>query len=262
MIKIPDSIKHLIEHEKVYKDNIGMSAANVLLFTDKVLKMQPIDVESRNEARVMEWMEDKILAPKLLAYEEQDDWSFLLMSRVPGKMCYDEEYMSQPELISDMIANTLHTLWNVNITDCPCDWRTDRKLKVAKYLVEHGMVDTEDAEEGTFGPDGFRDPEELLDWLIANKPEEELVFSHGDLCLPNIMYNNGSFSGVIDLGRAGISDKWYDIAIAYRSMQHNMKGKYTGAPSRPFDTDLFFEKIGVVPDWDKIRYYILLDDLF
>lgn len=262
LLEIPENIKRLIEHEKAYQENIGMSEATVLIFPDKVLKIQPIDVESRNEPHIMNWLDGKLSVPKVIAYEEQNDWSFLLMSRVRGKMCCDKEYMEDPELMISLTAKALHTLWNIDITGCPCDWRTDRKLKIARYLVEHDLVDMENAEEGTFGENGFKNPKELLDWLIANKPEEELVLSHGDFCLPNIMVDNGEFSGVIDLGRAGVSDKWNDIAIAYRSIKNNLSGKYDGKTWGNFDKDQFFEKLGVVPDWDKIRYYILLDDLF
>lgn len=29
-----------------------------------------------------------------------------------------------------------------------------------------------------------------------------------------------------------------------------------------FNPELFFEALGIEPDWKKIRYYILLDELF
>ncbi|GFN34540.1 phosphotransferase [Tepidimicrobium xylanilyticum] len=61
-------------------------------------------------------------------------------------------------------------------------------------------------------------------------------------------------SGFIDLGRGGIADIYQDIALAVRSFKNKFKtDKYI---------DLFFEYLGIEPDWERINYYILLDELF
>ncbi len=62
-------------------------------------------------------------------------------------------------------------------------------------------------------------------------------------------------SGFIDFGRAGISDRYQDIALAVRSCIRN------------FQTDcyipLFLQEYGITnPDVSKITYYRLLDKLF
>ena len=97
------------------------------------------------------------------------------------------------------------------------------KLVLAAYNIEHGLVDLDNAEPDTFGENEFKNPEALLQWLYDNKPEEELVLSHGDYCLPNIFGVQGEVTGYIDLGKA---DKWCDIAICHRSLLHNFSGKY------------------------------------
>lgn len=153
-------------------------------------------------------------------------------------------------------------MWSIEISDCPCDNCLDRKLAAARYNVERGLVDMENVEPETFGEEGFRDPEELLQWLAAHRPEEEPVPSHGDYCLPNVFADGDRLSGVIDLGKTGISDKWLDIAICYRSLKHNFNGIYSGNAFTGFNPGTFFEKLGIEPDWKKIRYYTLLDELF
>ena len=50
------------------------------------------------------------------------------------------------------------------------------------------------------------------------------MFVHGDFCLPNVFFADGKVSGFIDLGDAGIADRWYDIALGYRSLKHNVDG--------------------------------------
>lgn len=76
-------------------------------------------------------------------------------------------------------------------------------------------MDCENWEEDT----PFKDPRELYDFLKTEKPEEELVFSHGDLGDSNIFVKDGKVSGFIDLGRSGRADKWYDIAFCVRSIR-------------------------------------------
>ncbi len=61
--------------------------------------------------------------------------------------------------------------------------------------------------------------------LKTEKPEEELVFSHGDLGDSNIFVKDGKVSGFIDLGRSGRADKWYDIAFCVRSIQGGYRGR-------------------------------------
>jgi kanamycin kinase/aminoglycoside 3'-phosphotransferase-3 len=184
------------------------------------------------------------------------------MTKVPGEMACAEKYLKDPDLLTSILAEGIQMLWNVDINNCPYVRDLEKKLRIAEYKVENNLVDTENAEPDTFGRNGFKDPTHLLEWLYQNKPKEELVFSHGDFCLPNIFIANGKISGYIDLGRTGIADKWQDIALCYRSLLHNFAGKYTGKRYQGFSADMLFEKIGIMPDWDKIRYYILLDELF
>lgn len=72
-------------------------------------------------------------------------------------------------------------------------------------------------------------------------------------------------SVLLDLGKTGIADKWCDIALCYRSLSNNYSGKYKHRRNRidsEYDDLLLFRKLGIEPDWEKIRYYILLDELF
>lgn len=262
MFDIPDNIKNLI-HEEMYSiDDVGMSDSTVIVFNDKILKIQTISEEAENEFRVMEWLQGKLPVPKVLGYERDDKKTYLLMTKVPGEMACADKYLKDSEQLTTILAEGLQMLWNVDINSCPYTWNLEKKLKMAKYTVENNLVDIEDAEPDTFGENGFKNPNHLLEWLISNKPKEEFVLSHGDFCLPNIFLANGKVSGYIDLGRTGIADKWQDIALCYRSLLHNLGGKYTGKQYQGFFEDMLFEKLGLEPNWDKIRYYILLDELF
>lgn len=262
MIQISGSIQKIIEDEEYNVDNIGMSDSSVYLFADKVLKIQTADEEAENEYLMMKWLRGKLVIPEVLAYEKNNGRSYLLMSRIRGVMACDDFYMDNPELLIELLAKAIHMLWEVDITDCPSVINLDKKLEMAKYNVEHDLVDMENVQPDTFGGEGFHDPQELLDWLIENRPKEDLVLSHGDFCLPNIFFSEGKVSGFIDLGKICVADRYQDIALCYRSLTNNFDGSYGGRVREKLNTDSFFNELGIEPDWKKIRYYILLDELF
>ena len=261
-INIPENIQQIIETTEYTSDTIGMSDSSVLLFADKVLKIEEDWYESENEYQVMKWLKDKLPVPEVICHEKLDGKSYLLMSKLTDKMLCDELYMDNPDLVVELLVKALKLLWQVDISDCPFDSGIDKKLKMAKYNLEHDKVDLDNVEPETFGEGGFENAEALLNWLIQNKPQEESVFTHGDFCLPNIFAKDDEIRGFIDWGRAGVADKYQDIAICYRSLKHNFEGKYGGEKHENFNPDILFEKLGIVPDWDKIKYYILLDELF
>ena len=261
-MRLPEKIHKWISDEAYRADEIGMSGSSVLIFEDKVLKIQDRSKESENEYRMMLWLQKKLPVPQVLAYEIVDQESYLLMSKCSGKMTCEEEYMRSPEAQVKVLAEGLKKLWQVDIADCPGDWNLQNKLAAAREQVEMGLVDMDNVEPDTFGEKGFRSPEDLLQWLYDHQPKEELVLSHGDYCLPNIFGEGNGVSGYIDLGRTGIADKWCDIALCYRSLSHNYTGRYHGHAYPAYDDMLLFRELGIEPDWEKIRYYILLDEFF
>lgn len=205
--KLPEKINALIADEKYSIDEIGMSESSVLLFHDKVLKIQRYCKEVENEHRIMLWLNGKLPVPKEYAYEVRDDKAYLLMSKCGGVMACADEYMQNPAIQTKLLAA-------------------------------------------------------LLQWLYDNQPKEEPVLSHGDFCLPNIFGTGTQITGYIDLGMTGTADRWCDIAICYRSLSHNYTGRYGNKVYSGYDDMLLFKELGIEPDWEKIRYYILLDELF
>ena len=261
-MEIPKKIQEFIAEKSGTQDNIGLSGASVYLFDDLVLKIQPNGITAENEYLMMRWLAGKLPVPKIIEYSKTNKHSFLLMSKCSGIIACDGGLMNRPTYQAELLAGVLHDIWSIDYSKCPADWTLDRKLLEAEQNVISGNVDVAMSEPETFGPKGFKDPETLLYWLQTNRPDEEVVLSHGDFCLPNILFSNGELSGLIDLGRTGKADKWCDIALCYRSLKNNYSGRYSGMPVRNFDDRLLFSAIGIKPDWERIRYYILLDELF
>lgn len=261
-IKIPKEIEEIIGDRIGNMDQVGMSTSNVICYPDMILKIEETNENSDNEYRMMKWLQGKLSVPKVLGFKQENGINYLLMSRVEGNMSCDDEYMENPKLLIKLMAEGMKKLWAIDIQDCPYINNIDKKLAEAEYRVVNGLCSIDDAEPDTYAEGGFRNPEELLVWLKEHKPKEELVFTHGDCCMPNLLLDKNKFGAFIDLGNCGVADKYQDIALCYRSLLHNFVGLYTGKKYPEFEAEQFFEELGVEPDWEKIRYYILLDELF
>lgn len=264
-MKIPERIRRLTAGEHYETDDIGMSESSVFIYENRILKIQKDTEEAENEYRMLQYLQGRLPVPSVCASERSEGRSYLLMSKCAGQMACSPENMQDPSLLCTLLAEGLKRLWSVDISDCPSDQRLSRKLEAARYNVENGLADQDNAEPDTYGENGFKNPAALLQWLYENRPEEEPVLSHGDYCLPNLFGIAGRVTGYIDLGRTGIADRWCDIALCWRSLQHNYSGKYSRLPAPDqleFDETLLFRRLGLEPDWEKIRYYILLDELF
>lgn len=258
---LPESIRARWKDRPMIREGIGMSGAKVYCCDDMVLKIEPRDPESDNNLSMLRWLDGKVNAPKVLAEEVVEDKRYLLMTRLPGKMACSVEYLADPEKLVKLLAEGLRQLWTVDISDCPCDQSLDAKLKNARRQVELGLYDLSNVDPETFGEKGFSSPAALLRWLEENRPAEDLVLSHGDYCLPNVFLKDGHISGFLDLGRSGVADRYQDIALCWRSLRDNLNGSY-GYTAQDFDPDSLFTELGIEPDWEKIRYYLLMDELF
>ena len=246
---IPENIRHYIEGKEFVCDKIGRSGSGVYIFDDMVLKIEDMNAGIFAMISVMCTLEGRLPLPHMIYHGVCEGKSYLLMERVKGVMSCDEFYLEHREMLLPVLSDALHQLWAIDVRDCPRKRDLDTELDEARARVEAGLVNIDEYEPETFGEGGFKGPYELLMWLEANKPEkEELVVSHGDLCLPNIFINGDKLSGLIDTGDMGVADKWRDISLLYRSLKHNFDGTFGGKVYADFDPDCLFDCIGVKKD--------------
>ena len=259
---LPSSISVLLEEKSYAVDSVGLSGSAVRVYDDHVLKIQPFSTETDNEFKLLQFFAERSLAPNVVAREVVDCVDYLLMEKCRGKMLCDAEFLRKPSKLFEIASDVLHSLWPIDVSLCPVDMTLANKLKLAEYNVTHGLVDLNNVDPSTFGANGrFASPDRLLAWLIDNQPREDLAVTHGDFCLPNVIFD-GTRSQIIDVGRGGVSDKYQDIALLYRSTRDNLLGCYGGKNYGKLDKKAFFSALGITPDWDKIDYYMLLDELF
>lgn len=262
--ELPNIIWEYVGNQKYEINNIGMSESEVRIYDKYVLKIQPESVETDNEYSIVNWLNHCIPIPSIPVYYKQGGRAYTLMTKIAGDMLCTKENLANPEMMIKIVAMGMKMLWKMDVSECPFTTsRLDERLKAAEYNVVNGLVNVDNVEPETFGPKGFKNPKELLEWLKCNRPEEDIVLTHGDFCLPNIFVKDGSISGFIDLGKMGPADRWQDIAIAIRSLEHNFNGKYTdGKKIYDFKPQMLIDELGIAWDEKKYRYYILLDELF
>ena len=259
--RLPAGLREKMEGHNFVQNTTGLSGAGVWVSDELVLKVAKDNTVARREIEMMQWLQGKLPVPKVIHTIVDNGMSHLLMSRLPGEMSCEEEYMTRPAVLTRLLAEGLKTLWKVDTAGCPCQFGLDDRLMLAEENVRLGQCDVHLVESDTYGPNGFRDPAHLLQWLKDHRPPLDPVLSHGDFCLPNLFLHNDTVSGYLDLGFCAVADRYQDIALCYRSLLHNADGTY--GPVYPnVQPEMLFSALDIAPDWEKVRYYRLLDELF
>ena len=258
--QVPASIASILGRRTGKTDGLGKSGAQVLLFDDYVLKIRPAEDWNTVDVQILEWLAGKAPVPQVAAHEVWNGQDWLLMTRLPGTELCRPDVMRNPVLLLDCMAEALHTLWSIPVSGCPFERRVAENLSHAETAILSGTFDASDCEPETFGPGGFANPEALLLWLKNHLPPEDRAVTHGDFCLPNLFTDGKRFTGFIDVGSVGAANRWMDLALGWRSLKHNSDGHY-GKVYPEIDPDDLFRAAGVPKDEEKLRYYLLLDEL-
>ena len=261
-LPLPGKLQTVLGGAVPVSDTVGLSSSSVYLYPDKVLKISSAGPDSENEIRMLQWLHGKIPVPGVICSLRSDSMDYLLMERLDGHMSCAPDLTDDPERLVLLLADAMRLWWSLDPANCPSDQCLDRKLEAAEANVISGAVDTALTDPGTFGPSGFSSPEDLLKWLKENRPPEDIAVTHGDFCLPNVFFSGTRLSGFLDLSRSGTADRWTDIALCWRSLRDNLHGRYAAHPSAGTEEDLLFDALGVRPDPERLRYYLLLDELF
>ncbi len=193
---IISTIKHRPDlFDKLPGEGIGKSGAKLLFLGDFVLKLQKESSISEREVLALRWLDGRLPVPKVIYHENRDGMSYLLMSRLKGRMLCDPPVLHNRNRLLKSTAAALKLLWSVDLSDCP-------------FLSE--------------GKGG------------------DLVLSHGDFCLPNILCDNRGITGFLDLGYCTVSQREADIESALWSLEANLVGEYSdGVEKEGVDRELF-----------------------
>ncbi len=235
--------------------SIGKSSDNVFRLVAEDGTVSYLKVGGKyvkQEYERLQWLQGRVPVAKIISFEERDSIFRLTTAAMPGIMAHECK-VSQREAVVRTIGRALRTLHETPIADCPFDNTIENQLAEATANTEAGTVDESDFDPLHMGMTA----RELLPLLHASKPTVfDNVLTHGDHCLPNIFIDPTTLevTGYIDLGRAGISCRYLDLAITLNTLDHNFGLGYDS---------IFFQTYGIENvDWSRIEFYQMLDEFF
>ncbi len=249
-VQFPDPISREIQGYRLHELPRRYAPSTVVMLSNRgrpplVLKIGPGLVP---EERRLRWLKGKLPVAEVVAIASQDGTDYLLMTKLPGVDGSDVRVHRDGARFVELLACGLRMVHAIPTTDCPFPATVDRLLEIAEQRVSQSVLETDDFPSHYLG----RSPRELLQTLHDLRPSDmSAVLTHGDASLPNFLFHRGHVSGFIDLGLAGISDPYRDLALATRSLTRNMGGKWV----RPF-----LRSYGAPADNLRLEFFILLDE--
>lgn len=217
----PEIFHNYIIGARVYDSSCSPEAR--VWFIDKdsgfYLKKSPKGT-LKNEAVMTEYFHSKGLGAKVLAYVSGDaDW--LMTTKVAGEDCTFKVYRDDPKRLCDILALKLRELHETTHVGCPVTNRMSAYVSTAERNFKSGSYDA-----SYFLNTSSITPaiDEIYKFATDNaRFFKNDVLLHGDYCLPNIILNDWSFSGFIDVGNGGIGDRHVDLYWGAWTLNFNLK---------------------------------------
>ena len=183
------------------------------------LKEAPADVLDREHVLTC-YFHKMGLAARVVEYVKDGERGWLLTEKVAGDDCTAEQYLSQPKRLCDALAEHLALLHALDSALCPVPDHTARYVATAERNHREGRYDA------SLFPDnwGYTNPEEAYDVVKAKQGLLRTdTLLHGDYCLPNVILNDWTFSGFIDLDSGGVGDAHVDLFWGAWTLAFNFK---------------------------------------
>lgn len=196
----------------------------------------------------LDYLSGKINIPEKVFYEKYNGKSYILTKEVKGIMLCDDYFDNNKMEGIDIIVEAFNAIYNIDYSDCIIDETID--TKIAEIESRFNQIKESDINENILSR--FHTKENILKYLKGNKPKQIIGFTHGDMSLPNIFALDHHFSGLIDVGNAGISDIYFDLVICEMSIERNYGKEYI---------PIFYDKLGIEKDDFKSDYYRILMSL-
>ena len=182
----------------------------------------------------------KIPAPKPYSFYYQNNLFFFIEEYLAGESLRAIMLPNHNGLRRDGVSGIARLLREIH-DSCP------ENMEINELLEEQLELAEENLREGKVDLSEFNNMEEarlILNLLHKNRPENLTVsLLHGDFRPKNILWNNGSISGIIDWEHSFYGDPYYDIAIMFYYLNDEEK-------------QLFIENYGLnYFDDDKLKYF-------
>ncbi|MFN3782713.1 MAG: APH(3') family aminoglycoside O-phosphotransferase [Spirosomataceae bacterium] len=229
--------------------NAKLFSINTENGNDFVVKIQPQSL--RNEYLNYQFLAGKVPVPRVQFYTSWQNHDILCMTKIKGQTLDSQIHEANHSDIVRQYARALKLLHAIPIQNAPVRQTIQDKVAEAGIRVNKHLVDTDNFEKENQDISS----EDLYKKLSSTIPQNiELVFTHGDYCLDNVLFDASGLTGFIDMGRGGIADKYQDIALAVRCIRDEFSEDFL---------PIFFKEYGLsAVSYDKIDFYILLDEFF
>ena len=217
----PEVLQALLSSCRLYDSSCSQEARVWMLEGTECFFLKSAAAGSlKAEADMTRYFHSKGFGPEVLDYFSLDqDW--MLTKALPGEDCTQAIYLENPKRLSETTALLLRQLHEVSAEGCPVPNHTADYLTRVHRNRQAGFCDLSLFPQEHWG---FSSPEEA--WRIVEENRKYLkndTLLHGDYCLPNVLMENWSFSGFIDVGRGGIGDRHTDIFWGVWTLFFNLK---------------------------------------
>jgi len=218
--KYPEVFRALLGGADVY-DSRCASGAEVL-FIDRgcgyfLKSMKRGELEA--EARMTKYFGELGLGAKVLDFL-QDERDYMLTERVRGEDCTHAEYLSDPARLCEIYAELLYDLHHRDFSGCPVQDRIGSYSALAFENYRTGNYD-KDSFPDSFGYASAEEAMAVIKKYGGALKNDTLI--HGDYCLPNVILDDWSFSGFIDVGNGGVGDRHIDLFWGVWTLWYNLK---------------------------------------
>lgn len=259
-LRLPSSLRARLEGYQLSSDSIGESDANVYRFNgapgrpELFLKHAIGDAadELAGEMVRLRWLKAYLPVPEIVYFVRDENEAWLLTRALEGSSA-GEVLRSEParrEETIDALAACMLRIHAIPADECPFNSQLALRLHEARRRIDAGLVDTDDFDDERQG----WTPQQVWNAIREYMPlNAEMVVTHGDFSLDNLLIRDGKVSGCIDVGRLGVADRYQDLAIIWNCLQD-------------FGPELqtrFFQQYGLAHiDQSRLNLHLLLDEFF
>ena len=195
-----------------------------LILKTRDVRLRPQESDLLTETVALSWLRDKLSVPELQCFHVEGDMQYVLMAQMEGVTGIHPEVTCDPANLVLVFAKGLREVHALGTESCTLDWRMSRYYAWAEGLIKNGALDE-------YIPEG-----------------ETRTFFEKQLS----EIKDGKLSGYIDLGYAGVGDRYLDFVAARGTIRRNLGEEWVGP---------FFHAYGLEePDQDKLNAYQKVHD--
>lgn len=259
-IAVPASLAAELDSYEWCRDFVGESGGTVYRLQGKAgapdlyLKFGrgSIADDITEEMVRLRWLSRYLPVPAIVHFTRTADEAWLLMTAMPGETAYQilVHLPEQRSVVVAAIARFLRRIHAIPTSACPFTSNHDYRLARAQERLDAGLVDEDDFDDERAGWTARR-VWDAMQALLPLVPDP--VVTHGDYSLDNLLIGDGEVVACIDVGRAGIADRYQDIAIVW-----NCLGEFGASLQEEFLVHYGVPDV----DRDKLHFHLMLGEFF